>query len=127
MIARSRDGDPRPAGEIIRRRRIFCPKHFRDRSLRDDFAAARAGAGAEIENVIRRSNRFFIVFDHDDRIPEIAEPAKRCEQPRVVALMQPDAWFVENIKNTGQSGTDLRCEPNPLRFAAGKRAALAIE
>ncbi len=49
------------------------------------------------------------------------------EQPRVIALMQTDARFIEDIKNAGQSGTDLRGEPNALRFAAGKRAALAIQ
>ncbi len=41
--------------------------------------------------------------------------------------MQPDAWFVENIKNAGQARTDLRGEPDPLRFAARKCPALAIE
>ena len=41
--------------------------------------------------------------------------------------MQSDAWFIEDIKNAGQTGADLRGQPNALRFAAGKRAALAIE
>ena len=41
--------------------------------------------------------------------------------------MQADAWFVEHIKNAGQAGADLRREPNALRFAAGERAAFAIE
>ncbi len=95
--------------------------------MRDDLAAARTGARPKIENVIRRANRFFVVLDHDDGIPEIAQPAKRVEEPRVVALMQADARFIEHVKNTGQTRADLRREPDALRFAAGKRAALAIQ
>ena len=77
--------------------------------------------------MIGRANRFLIVFDHNDGIPEIAQPSQRCQQPRVIALMQADARFVQNIENAGQTGADLRGEPNALRFAAGKRAAFAIE
>ena len=95
--------------------------------MRDNLAAARAGARAEVENVIGGANRFLVVFDHDDRIPEIAQAAQRGEQPRVVALMQTDARFVQDIKNAGKPGTDLGGQTNPLRFAAGKRSALAIE
>src|SRR4030095_1278382 len=41
--------------------------------------------------------------------------------------MQPDAWFVENIKDSSQPRTDLRRETNALCFAATERPALAIE
>ncbi len=77
--------------------------------------------------MIGGANRFFVVLDHDDRIPEIAQPAQGADEPRVVALMQPDARLVEHIEHAGQAGADLRREPDALRFAAGKRAALAIE
>src|SRR5262249_5372352 len=41
--------------------------------------------------------------------------------------MQTDAGFIENVENACQTGADLRREPYPLRFAAGKRAALAVQ
>src|SRR5258708_16290152 len=41
--------------------------------------------------------------------------------------MQPDARFIENVENASQTGADLCGESYPLRFAAGKRAALAIQ
>ena len=41
--------------------------------------------------------------------------------------MQTDAGFIENVENASQTGADLRREPDALRFAAGKRAALAIQ
>ena len=77
--------------------------------------------------MIGRANRLFVVLDHDDGIPEIAQPAQRADEPRVVALMQADARLVEHIEHAGQAGTDLRREPDTLRLAAGERAALAIE
>ena len=69
--------DARAAGKIIRRRRILRAQDFLERALRDDLAAARAGAGTEIENVVGRANRFLVVLDHDDGIAEIAQPAQR--------------------------------------------------
>ena len=41
--------------------------------------------------------------------------------------MQTDAGFIENVENASQTGADLCREAYPLRFAAGKRAALAIQ
>src|SRR5207248_4556691 len=41
--------------------------------------------------------------------------------------MQTDARFIEDIKHSSQTGPDLSGEPDPLRFAATERAALAIE
>ena len=67
------------------------------------------------------------MLDHDDGIPEIAQPAQGADKPRVIALMQADARLVEHIEHAGQPRTDLRREPDALCFAARKRAALAIE
>ena len=50
------------------------------RSLRHNLAAARPGARAEIENVIGRADRFFIVLDHDDGIPEVAQTPQRASK-----------------------------------------------
>src|SRR5215475_2369484 len=41
--------------------------------------------------------------------------------------MEPNAGFIQNVKNTSQTGADLCREPYPLRFAAGKGAAFAIQ
>src|SRR6476659_1648878 len=41
--------------------------------------------------------------------------------------MQTDARFIENVENASQTGANLRRESYPLRFATGKRAALAIQ
>jgi len=49
------------------------------------------------------------------------------EQAIVVALVQPNARLVQNVKHPDQPGADLRRQPDSLRFAAAQRAALAIQ
>ena len=49
------------------------------------------------------------------------------QQARIVALMQSNAWFIENVKDSREPGADLGRQSNSLRFTPGKRAALAIE
>src|SRR5438067_10130359 len=77
--------------------------------------------------MIGRANCFLVVLDHDHGVTEIAQPPQCGEEPRVVSLMQSDAGLIENIKNASQTRTNLGGQSDSLRFAAGKRAALAIE
>jgi hypothetical protein len=67
------------------------------------------------------------VLDNNDGIAEVTKTVQRPQQPRIVALMQPNAWFIENVKDSREPGADLRRQPNSLRFTAGKRPALAIK
>ena len=41
--------------------------------------------------------------------------------------MQANAWFIQNVKDSREPGADLGCQPDSLRFTAGKRTALPIE
>ena len=49
------------------------------------------------------------------------------EQPRIIAGMQTDRRFVENVKNSTQIRTELGGQPDSLRFAAAQRIRGAIE
>src|SRR4029078_3017175 len=69
----------------------------------------------------------FIVLDYDDGIPEIAKFSQRSQQTRIVALVKTDAGFIENVEHARQTRADLCRETYPLRLAARKRAALAIQ
>src|SRR5947199_7401706 len=86
-----------------------------------------AGTRAKINNVVRSAYRFFIMLNNDDRIAEIAQPSQRPEQTRIIALMQTDARFIQNVKNPCQTRANLCRQSDSLRFATGKRAALAIK
>ena len=47
---------------------------------------------------------------------------QRFQEPRIVALVQPDRGLVEHVEHAGQAGADLRGEPDALALAAGQRA-----
>ena len=52
---------------------------------------------------------------------------KCAQKPRVVALVQPDGGFVQDVHDPHQSGTDLACQPDALCFSPGKRLRTAVE
>ena len=92
-----------------------------------DLAAAHAGARAEVDDVVGRAHRVFVVLDHDHRVALVAQLGQRVEQPIVVAWMQADRGLVENVKHADQSAADLAGQANPLRLAAGERGRGAVE
>ena len=110
------------AGQIFAGPRVRRCFKVGDLALRDDVAAVDAGAGADIEHVVGGADGVFVVLDHDHSVAEVAQPAERFEEPRVVALMQADGGLVEHIEHAGQAGADLRGEANALALAARERA-----
>ena len=65
-------------------------------------AAVASCAGSEIDHVIRAANGFFVVLDHQHRVAQVAQIFQRGQQAAVVAMMQPNRWLVQNVKNTTQ-------------------------
>ena len=105
------------AGEILAGDRTLVPEHLRHRSRGDHLAAVLAGAGAKVNEVVRGANRLLVVLDDQHRVAHVAQAHERREQPRVVALVQPDAWLVEDVQHTHESGPDLGGQANALCFA----------
>ena len=65
------------------------------------------------------------MFDDDQRVAQIAQAFERLEQACVVALVQADGGFVEDVEYAHQGRADLRGQTDALRFAAGERAGAA--
>ena len=78
-----------------------------------------AGARSDIYNIIRCIHGVFIMLYHNQRVSNIPQVLQCPEQFVIVPLMQPDAWFIQNINNAYQTGADLRRQANPLCFPAG--------
>ena len=97
------NGYARPSGEIIASQRIFRAHDFVESSLCHNLTTTRPCARTEINDVVGSPNRFFVVLDHDDGIPKIAQFSQCSEQTCIVALMQTDARFVQNVKNACQA------------------------
>src|SRR6267143_3935929 len=52
---------------------------------------------------------------------------ERAEKARVVAGVETDARFIENVENTTKARTDLRGQADALGFAAGKCGGRTVE
>ena len=52
------------------------------RALEDDVAAVLAGAWAEVDDVVGRADRFFVVLDDEDRVAQIAQPRRASRAAR---------------------------------------------
>jgi hypothetical protein len=85
------DRDFAAAGEIGAGDRVFVLLNLIGRAFGDDVAAVNARGWAHVDDVVGGEDGFFVVFDDEHRIAEIAQADQRFEQPRVVALVQADA------------------------------------
>ena len=119
MLERRRQA---PAG-----RRSLQPGELRRGALRDQAAAARARAGAQVDHVIGAADRVLVVLDHHQRVALGAQPIERAQEHDVVARVQADGRLVQNVAHSLQIRTELRRQPDPLRLAAGEGGRGAVE
>ena len=117
--------DAPAAGDVVAGHRARCLDELGRRSGVDDLAAVLAGAGADIDQPVRLLDGLLVVFDHDQRIAEVAQVMQRFDQAFVVALVQADGRLVEHVHDADQARTDLRGQSDALRLAAGERLGRA--
>ena len=75
-----------------------------------------SGTGAEVNDHIRLSHGLFIMFDDNDRVTYVAQALQRFQQALIVAVMESDGRFVQNVEHTYQTRADLAGQANPLRL-----------
>src|SRR5882762_8945828 len=102
-------------------------QHLLERTCRHDLAAVTAGARAQIYDIVRSADRFLIVLHDQYRVAEIAQLFEGREQARIVALMQADRRFVEDVQDADEAAPDLCREADPLRLAARESHSRAFE
>ena len=68
-------GNLQPAGEIGARERVHLAQDLLDAALGHNLAAVRAGAGAEVDEVVRGADGGLVVLHDDDRVAEVAQMA----------------------------------------------------
>src|SRR5262245_7447812 len=67
------------------------------------------------------------MFHDQDGITKVTQVAERLEEAVVVALVKPDAGFVEDVKHTDETRADLSGQANALGFSAAERSTFAIQ
>src|SRR6267142_688279 len=95
-------------------------EHGLDGTLDHDLATVPAGAGAQVHHVVRRADRLLVVLHDEHGIPEVAELLQGREQPRVVALVQPDRRLVEEGEHADEPSVGLDQRDNARLLATLK-------
>jgi hypothetical protein len=93
------------------------------RALEDDPSAIDAGARAHLDEVVGGEHHVAVMFDDEDGVAEVAQAADRADQAMMVARVQADAGFVEDVGHADEPEAELRGEAHALGFAAGERTA----
>ena len=119
-----RNGDLLDAGEILAGQAVRVGDDLGVGAGRDDLAAAHAGAGAEIDDVVGGPHGVLVVLDDDDGVAHVAQPFQAVQQAFVVARMQADARLVEDVQHADQAAADLArpggCAAPRRRRASGR-------
>ena len=79
-----------------------------------------ARAGAQINDVVGAAHRLFVVFDNDYGVAAIFQGLQGGEKLFVVARVEADGGFVENVEDAAEIGAELGGEADALGFAAGQ-------
>ena len=96
-------------------------------ALGHDAPAMLAGAGADIDQVVGAHHHLPVVLHHQHAVAAIAQFAQAADEAAVVARMQPDARFVQDVEHTGQLAADLCGQADALRFATAEGARAAVQ
>ena len=114
-------------GEASARGRVGEPRELRGGSLRHHLSAARAGARAQIDDVVGAADGVFVVLDHHQRVALLAQPIQGVEEHEVVARMQADGGLVEHVAHALQVRAQLGRQPDALGLAARQRRRRPVE
>src|SRR5438874_1286366 len=87
------------------------------RTKRYERSAMRSRSRSEIDYEIRAANRLFVVLDDQHCVTKIAQRGQSVQQAPVVARMQANRRFIENVKHTAQLRSDLGGQTNALAFS----------
>ena len=57
---------------------------------------------ADVDDIISRHDRVFVMLDDDHGIADIAQVFQRFQQPGIVALVEADRGLVEHVEHAGE-------------------------
>ena len=120
-------GNLPPSRQVLSGQRSRIRADLFGRALGNDAAAVHAGAGSQVDHVIRRQHRFGIVFHDQDGVAQVPEMPQGFQKSVVVPLMQPYRGLVEDVHHAHQAGADLAGQPYSLGFTAGQRLRAAVQ
>ena len=91
---------------------------FPQRSGSDYLAAVSSGSGAEVDDMVGPRHRLIVMLHHEEGISLAAEGFQGVEELVVVAGVQANGGFVENVEDAPQIGSELGGQTDALGLAA---------
>ena len=79
-----------------------------------------SGSRPDIHNIIGCPHGILIMLHNKNRISQIPQVQQSRKQLVIVPLMKADAWLIQNIGHSHQTGADLGCQTDPLGLSSGK-------
>lgn len=73
-----------------------------------------------IQNIVTTAHDILVMFDNNDGIPYLCELFEIFYEHIIISRMQSDRWLIENIDNTFETCSNLRCKTDSLRFSTRK-------
>ena len=96
-----------------------------DGALEHHLAAARAGARAEVDDVVGDRDRLRLVLHDEHRVALVAQLQQQVVHPLDVVGVQPDGRLVEDVGDVGERRAEVPDHLGALRLAARQRARRA--
>ena len=98
-----------------------------DAALEADRAAAGAGAGPEVDDVVGDRDGLGLVLDDQHGVALVAQLEQQVVHPLDVVGVQADRGLVEDVGDVGERGAEVADHLGPLRLTAGQRAGRTVE
>ena len=77
-----------------------------------------SGPWTDVDDIVGSEHHVTIMFDDDDGVSQVTQLLERLDEPFVVALVESDAGFVEDIEHVDELGTYLCGESDALALAS---------
>jgi hypothetical protein len=98
-----RELDAAASRQIVARERFSVLEEVREGPRVDDSPSVLAGPWTDIDDPVRFVDGVLVMFDDDERVPQVPKPGERLDETTVVALVEADARFVEDIQDTDEA------------------------
>src|SRR5215471_16616267 len=90
-----------PVTEMVAGERAAGPEPF-DGAFEADRAARRAGAGAQVDDVVGDRDRLWLVLHDQHGVALVPQPQQQVVHPLDVMGMQARGWLVKHVGDIGE-------------------------
>jgi hypothetical protein len=96
-------------------------------TLTNDLTALMASAGADVNHLVCSSNRFFVMLHHEQGVAARLQGGEHVEQDPIVARVQTNGRFVQDVADALQGGAKLGRQADSLGLATREGGGRSIQ